>query len=884
MLNQIQRLAIATSIFSLFCVPNAWAQVERETAAATGRASASDRFPEAADSFTEIPRLDELERPATTLEEWYSQSQQVDKAIAQAEVVRVTGVQLNPTPEGLEVILATADGQLESPSTSVVGNALIAEIPNAVLALDTDEFRADNPVEGITSVSVTQQNANSIRVAVTGETAVPTVQVISAERGLVLSVTPAVRQEEAEVEEVEEIELVVTATRTEEDVLNVPRSVTVITREQIEQQSKLTPNLFDILGNTVPGFGAPNQSDRNNALTLRGREPLILIDGVPQNSNFFGSAGLRSFDPSIVERIEVVSGPTGIYGSGATGGVVNIITRRPEEQFTSRAEFGVSAALGELEGDSFAYNLGYGISGQQGSFDYLINLGAQFTNRFYDAEGDLIPQNNFTLAEATVFNALGKFGIALDEQQRLQLTVNHANDRRDVNHFTDPSVGDIPGRQKARALEAELDFDDLDEPGNRTTSINLSYTHDNLWGSQVQAQAYYWDNEVTDFPFDDRGAFLDAIVYGPFKGEAFGGRLQIESPVFQNAELLWGADYRNERNENPFNIIDPVAFDEQQLVRSIEERTWLPPYRLSQLGLFAQLQWELSRRLTLNGGIRQEFVGLSADDYTTFFGEEIEGGDVNFDATVFNAGAVYKVTDRLSLFANFSQGFSVPLFVTFAIPPQGFSVDGGFEGLEPQKVDNYEIGVRGRWQNLQASLSAFYNYSDLGSFLQNTPGTTIARLVRAPQRNYGIEATMDWQPGGGWQLGGVVSWNEGEADEDDDGEFLALNSFSVQPLKVTAYVAHQTTPGWSNRLQLLYSGSRDRAFEDGTDGIEIEDYITFDLISQLRVGQGTLTLAVENLLDNQYFPVYAQVLSGFDDANYYAARGRRVSLTYSISW
>lgn len=112
MLNQVQRLAIATSIFSLFCVPNAWAQVERETTAATGRAraSASDRFPEGADSLTEIPRLDELERPATTLEEWYSQSQQVDKAIAQAEVVRVTGVQLNPTPEGLEVTLVTADG------------------------------------------------------------------------------------------------------------------------------------------------------------------------------------------------------------------------------------------------------------------------------------------------------------------------------------------------------------------------------------------------------------------------------------------------------------------------------------------------------------------------------------------------------------------------------------------------------------------------------------------------------------------------------------------------------------------------------------------------------------------------------------------------------
>lgn len=106
----------------------------------------------------------------------------------------------------------------------------------------------------------------------------------------------------------------------------------------------------------------------------------------------------------------------------------------------------------------------------------------------------------------------------------------------------------------------------------------------------------------------------------------------------------------------------------------------------------------------------------------------------------------------------------------------------------------------------------------------------------------------------------------------------------MQPWKLTAYIENQTTPTWSNRLQLLYSGNRNSAFEDGVDGVAIEDYITFDLISQLQLGQGTLTLAVENLLDSQYFPVYSQVLSGFNETNYYAARGRRVSLTYSISW
>ena len=840
--------------------------------------------------ISKIPYLSEVELPLTQAK-WLLQeperleAESLQVAQTEEEVVEIRGVRLNPTPTGLEVILETAEGVAPQVSTSTEGNTLIADIPDAVLALpDEDEFRADNPAEGITLVSVTQVDANRIRVAVTGETAVPTVQVTAAESGLVLSLTPSVLQEEAEVEVEEEIEIVVTATRTEEDILNVPRTVTVITRDEIEQQSKLTPNLFEILGNTVPGFGPPNQSDRNNAQTLRGREPLILIDGVPQNSNFFGAAGLRSFDPSIVERIEVVSGPTGLYGSGAAGGVVNIITRRPEEQFTSRAEFGVSAALGELEGDSFAYNLGYGISGQEGSFDYLINLGAQFTNQFYDAEGDLIPQDEPTLAGATIFNIFGRLGFDITDEQRLQLSVNHASDRRDVDFISDPIVRDIPGRQKARALEVDLDFDGVDRPGNRTTSLNLNYAHNNLFGSRLQSQAYYWNNQLTGIPFDDRGGFLDIISADSFRAEAFGGRLQIETPLAQPLSLLWGADYRNERNERPGNILDPDAFDRDGIVRSIGETGEIPPYFIDQLGLFGQLQWDVTPNLALSGGIRQEFVGLSADDYTTFFGRDIEGGNVNFDATVFNAGVVYRATDNVSLFASFSQGFSIPLLFTLFDPPPGFTFEGGFEELEPQTVDNYEIGVRGRWGNLQASLSGFYAYSELGSFLQNIPGTSSSRLIRAPQRNYGVEAAVDWQASDQWRLGSTVSWNEGEADADDNGEFTALSTFDVQPWKLTAYVENQTTPTWSNRLQLLYSGNRSRGFDAGADGVAIEDYITFDLISQLQLGQGTLTLAVENLLDSQYFPVFAQVLSGFNDASYRAARGRRVSLTYSISW
>jgi iron complex outermembrane receptor protein len=88
-------------------------------------------------------------------------------------------------------------------------------------------------------------------------------------------------------------------------------------------------------------------------------------------------------------------------------------------------------------------------------------------------------------------------------------------------------------------------------------------------------------------------------------------------------------------------------------------------------------------------------------------------------------------------------------------------------------VDNYEIGVRGRWQNLQASLSGFYNYSDLGTSFRRIGGSDVGRTVRSPQRIYGVEAALNWQPGKDWQLGGTISWQEGENDASENGEFLA---------------------------------------------------------------------------------------------------------------
>ena len=837
----------------------------------------------------------------------------------QAEVIRVTAVQINPTNSGLEITLKTSTGTELQVLTRSASDVFIADIPNTQLAIPEGQiFRSTNLPDSIAGVTVTQFSTNSIRVTVIGIAGVPKAEVVQGERGLVLSVTSGAdttatqrtpetpgselveeltKPTEAETPESDQVEqpaaegeepleITVTATRTEEETQDVPRSVTVITREEIEEQTKLTNNLQDILGQSVPGLAAPSQSSSSFGQTLRGRNVLVLIDGVPQSTSRNAFRDLRTIDPAAIQRIEVVRGPSAIYGDGATGGVINIITRQAsEERLSSQTEVGISAALGELEAESFGTDIQHIISGTEDNFDLAVSAAFRNTGEFFDAEGDRIPpdpnaQGGFS--DATTINLFGKFGWNINDQQRLQLTFNRFDDQQDTDFTTDPIVNTLPGRQKARALEG-LRLDEL--PGNENTLLNLQYTHENLFGSQVQAQLYYRDYLTRFFPFDGRNfaSLGNQIFQSRVESERFGGRLQIETPLFSQgaARLLWGLDYSNEDTSQPVDTFDQTAFAASRGIdfRRTGELTWTPPLELSSLGLFGQLNWDISDRWIVNGGVRYENADVSVDDFTTLANSNviIPGGDLDFDATLFNIGTVYFLTEQVSVFANFAQGFSLAdIGLVLRNAPSGFSVES--LSPEPQKVDNYEIGVRSQWESVQASLSAFFNESDLGTTF-TAPGT----VIRAPERVYGIEATIDAQPNELWQLGGTLTLVAGEIDRGDDGGYEALDGFRIPPLKLTAYVENETLPGWRNRLQALLSGSRD-VFSDSTafGRRPVESYFTVDYISSIQLGAGTLQLGLENLFDNQYFPVVSQLQS--NDTAYSAARGRTLSIKYSIDW
>lgn len=842
-----------------------------------------------------------------------------------AQTTSITAVQINQTPNGIEIVLETAASETPQVLTNRYGDTLIFDITNSQLQLEDQEAFA--PAEGIAAVTVTTLNANTVRIAITGSRSIPTGQIIERDRSLVFSITPAsaaatpetatpetatpeinssvetapnpdadatrtapapsvqaspTAQAGPETDENTPLRVIVTATRTEEDPMDVPRSVTVVTREQIDQQTDITRDLGEILGRLVPGLAPSPGGASTFGQSLRGRSLTVLIDGVPQSTNRNVFRDLRTIDPSIVERVEVLRGPTAIYGDGATGGVINIITRTPDDTLTVTTEAGIGFAPVDV-GDSLEGNLLQSVSGPLGNFDYVFSGAFTWTSGFFDGEGNRIPPDpngQGGLANADTIDLFGKVGWDLDDDQRLQLTVNHYDTTQFTDFTTDPIVLSLAGRQRARALDG-LELDNPQTTEN--TFVNLEYFHENLFGSELRTQIYYRNYLTRFFPSDGRAfdSLGNEIFQSQIESEKSGGRLQIETPLFDRgaARLLWGVDYVAESTAQPVAIFDPDVFDQSDglTFEQTDNRTWVPTLSQHSLGLFAQFNWDISDRLIVLGGIRHEQVDVDVDDFTTLEGNFVEGGDLDYSATLFNLGGVFYLTDELNLFANFSQGFSVAdIGLVLRSAPAGFSVN----SLDPeaQRVDNFELGIRGEWRSIQASLVGFYNESELG-----TTFTAPGAVVRAPERVYGVEATLDAQLSETWQLGGTISWAEGETDLDDDGDFTPLNGFRIAPIKVTAYVENETLPGWRNRLQALFSGSRDRFEDEAVFGqAAVDSFITVDYISSIKIGPGTLEIGIANLLDTDYFPIVSQLQT--NELNNAAARGRTIRIGYSITW
>lgn len=692
---------------------------------------------------------------------------------ATPEVVQVTGVRVNPTPQGAEVILETSSGEQLQVLTSSYGRTFVANIVNTQLALPGKKaFHADNPATGITAVTVTQ-TASSIRVSVTGKTNVPTARVVQNEDTLALSLSapvdttaqppqppPAVSEtvqpetptEPAAVEPQqpdelaqgeEEIEIVVTgereggynvpnastATRTDTPLRDIPQSIQVVPQEVLrdQQANRLEEALRNVSGVTQ-AFSGPFSV---NTFTIRG----FIIN--ENSGNNFLRNGLP--DPTIggvvelpnIEQVEVLKGPASVlFGFGNPGGTINLVTKKPlRDPF-----YAIEATVGNYD----FYRGAIDLSGPlNDSKTVLYRLNTSYRNSGYFI--DFFDSEYFSVSPVLNFNVGERTNLSLDGEY---VKVNAAN------YSGVPLIGTI------------LPNPNGEIPRNRNYAEPFSESNQTIGGIGYRLEHKFSDNWIL------RNAFRASF-------RRYDDNFTIPASLSQNDLRTLNRFYREfELNHDTYAVITDVVgnfstgsiqhqlivgfdlnrFTQRRIISDTATQIDLfnPVYnqplgplelfldddtRRDSLGIYIQDQVILAEKLKLLLGLR--FDTFEQTTLDLFAKTEINQSDNAFSPRI---GIVYQPIPPISLYAGYSRSFTPP--------PVGTALN--LTPFQPERGTQYEVGVKADLSDRLSATLAFYELTRTNVLTTDLVDTRFS-VQTGEQRSRGIELNIG---------GEILAWME----------------------------------------------------------------------------------------------------------------------------
>jgi iron complex outermembrane receptor protein len=775
--------------------------------------------------------LSDLEQPATTVTDWIAQ--------IEASLVQITGVRVEETETGLQVILETADGSLEAPETRSIGNALIADIPNATIV---EEFSEANPIEGIALVSVTRLPDNRVRVAITGTDAPPVTEVRTEAQGLAFAVTLG---DTDTVTEDDAIQVVVTGeqdegynprstsvgTRTDTPLRDIPQAINIVPQQVIQdtQARSITETLENVPGVIAQGAGSTGTRDY---FTIRGFEAYgSLVNGLP--------------DPQItsdgiffnVERLEVLKGPASVlYGdTGLTGvgGTINYVTRQP----LSEPFYEVSASAGN-------YNF------YQGSFDLSGPLNTERTVLYRLIAGVRFNESITDFNEALTLAVAPSLSFQLGENTSLLIEgdVNRL-ERNGQQPGALPVLGTVlpnPNGKVSRSFNPTGPV-----PNNVTYNGRVGYSLEHQFNENLRLRnafryVFYSDDDrdIGFFPTGGLEADNRTLNRVGFVGEQYYNYYLLDTNLLSRFntgtiehQLLAGfslsrntTDLSNEFGipVAPVDIFDPVY--DQTL--DAGDRTFSRFTTRDTLGIYLQNQISLLRNLKILLGGRFDTFGERATD-------RITDTDTSQSDTAFSPrfGIVYQPIPPISLYASYLRSFT---------PAIGVAASG--ETFQPERGTQYEIGVKA---NISDQLSATLAFYDLARSNVTTPDPDNPNfsVQTGRQRSRGIEFDIGGEILPGWNITAGYAYTDARVTEDNsipEGNRLFNTPEHAVNLWTTYRIQTGFLEGLGFGLGLYYLGDRPL---DNANTVELPGFLRTDAAIFYERDQFRAALNIRNLFD-----------------------------------
>lgn len=501
--------------------------------------------------------------------------------------------------------------------------------------------------------------------------------------------------------------IIVSATKRLQDAFEAIGEVATVEANELEQRGFST---IDRIDRVFPDVLIRQRSSRAySGITVRGQSSVdfynpatqLYVDGLPQDQALFSQ-----LLPQTLERVELLYGPQGtLYGRNAIGGVINVVTRKPENEYFLSPVIDVNS-LGALGGVAFGGAL----------IEDVLYGDAWFSAEREDGEmRDMITGERTGDSETLAGQARLRYapvGSPLD----IMFSYGRSERKSDEERFVMQSM-----------LDSRISLPVPSHYDLTTDSYGLTASYD-LGPATVTSLTGYQDRSLLRTIFGS---------YTPEWQETFNQELRIAS---------------NPQEGAMFDYVAGLYFQDLDFRREVPAATLASHQEIRSYAAFGEVTWHATEKIDLTGGLRFDYEEVDA---ATTLGGVRQTNSADFSALSPKVGASYKVTDDVLVYALFSTGFKAGGFTRAVTPANiGFS-------YQPQHSYNYEAGIKASLfdDTLELGSSVYFTMTDdyqlsvgpvTGQYLQNV----------GEVESKGISLTARWQPVDPFMLSGGIAFND----------------------------------------------------------------------------------------------------------------------------
>ena len=501
--------------------------------------------------------------------------------------------------------------------------------------------------------------------------------------------------------------VVVSAEKKESNIQNVPVSITALSsRDILAYRLWASKDLKGIVSNLY----AADPGDGRNVISIRGitstsYDPAVVtyIDGVPQFT-------LDTYIPQLfdVDHIDVLKGPQGtLYGRNALGGVINIITKKPDNQLHASVE--LSAGNYGLQRYTFQFSaplvegkLFLGIAGlYEGSSGYYTN---DYDNTHFDK------QHRF--ADNIYLKYL------MDPQWSFTLNMKNLWNRNQGAFTLNPTV------ESAKSSPYHLDQNAVGEMVDNTLNGSLMIRHTGAKMDFSSLTAYQSNYRYYQSPVDGDFSPLDAISivnnYGkPWNNvSAWTEELRISSATASVSRLKWAAGSYLFLQKAPNQQGVHFGADAALVGSPDSNYTIINTTRIKNQGLafYGQLEYALTEKVSVNGGLRYDYQQSNAEVSGLFLPDGAPSGfptqpdtsgKTNYHAWSPMLSVSFHPNVNAHIYLSYNRGYRTGGLTQLSSDPS----QPPLYPYQPEYSNNFELGLKSNYFNnrLHANFAVFYN-------------------------------------------------------------------------------------------------------------------------------------------------------------------------------